>query len=159
VTKLMQFLACGLVAAGLYANAAYAEQAPAAKTPVAQAGEKPEIKLPDTLMFTIDEFNDIQSHMTSGASEDENGKANAIESASLYLSTILYFSPTDWTIWVNGVPISPDQEFQAFKVTQIGPDHVELLVPFSAQGMRPVRLGPNQTFVTKSGVVIEGRYH
>ncbi len=117
-------------------------------------------KIPDTLMFTIDEFNEIQSHGTGREGEagsgGGSGGAQAIESASLYLSTILYFSPTDWTIWVNGVPISPDQEFQSFKVTEITPSYVELLVPLSAQGMRPVRLGPNQTFIAKSGVIVEG---
>jgi hypothetical protein len=43
-------------------------------------------------------------------------------------------------------------------VTQIDSDSVELLVPLSAQGMRPVRLRPNQTFVAKTGAVVEGKY-
>ena len=80
-----------------------------------------------------------------------------VEAAKASTQAILYFSPTDWVIWVNGVPIEPNQDFQAFRVTDISPSSVELLVPLSALGMRPVRLGPNQTFVAKSGIVVEGR--
>jgi hypothetical protein len=108
-------------------------------------------------MFATDEFNDIQGRINSGETTDTNQGKQAIEDATLYLSTIVYYGPKDWTIWVNGVPISPKQEFQAFQVTQIEPDFVELLVPLSAQGMRPIRLSPNQTFITKTGTVIEGR--
>lgn len=115
-------------------------------------------RLPQTLMFTIDELTDIQNRITL---EDEDGPkkrgpSNAIENSTLYLSTILYSGPNDWTIWVNGKPITPNQDFNEFKVTDIGPRFVELLVQLSAQGMRPVRLEPNQTFITKSGAVVEG---
>ena len=81
----------------------------------------------------------------------------AIESANLYLSTILDTNRNDWTVWINGVAIGPSQDFQSFQITSIGPSYVELLVPLSAQGMRPVKLGPNQTFIAKSGAVIEGK--
>ena len=109
------------------------------------------------MMFSIDEFNEIQGRVASGSVTDTNQGKAAIEDASLYLSTIVYYGPKDWTIWVNGVPIGPTQEFQAFQVTEIDPNSVQLLVPLSAQGMRPVRLSPNQTFITKTGVVVEGR--
>ena len=55
------------------------------------------------------------------------------------------------------MPITPRQDFPAFKITEISPRYVELLVPLSAQGMIPVRLGTNQTFISKLGVVVEGR--
>lgn len=131
-------------------------QAAAAKPAVAQDA-KPDggLTVPDTLMFTIDEFNDIQGHLAR-TGEDTQKKNADIESASLYLSTIVYAGPDDWTVWINGVPITPQQEFPAFKVTEISPRYVDLLVPLSAQGMRPVRLGPNQTFLAKLGVVVEG---
>jgi hypothetical protein len=116
-------------------------------------------KVPDTLMFTIDELNEIQTRVAAGARNAAGAKrdaSDAIENATLYLSTIVYSGPNDWTVWVNGVPIGPRQDFQSFKVTAIGPSFVELLVPLSAQGMRPVRLEPNQTFVARSGTVVEG---
>lgn len=114
-------------------------------------------RIPDTLMFTIDELNEIQSRLASG-DDDVEGEARGIEDASLYLSTIIYSGPSDWTIWVNNVPIAAGQEFRSFQISAIGPDFVELLVPLSAQGMRPVRLAPNQSFVTRSGAVIEGKW-
>ncbi len=117
---------------------------------------------PDSLMFSPDEFADIQGH-SAGSGAGGNGAADgsglqAIEDATLYLSTIVYAGPNDWTIWINGTPVSSHQGFQAFKVTDISPNSVELLVPLSAQGVRPVHLQPNQTFITKTGVVVEGKY-
>ncbi len=128
------------------------------ETPADAAVAAPTRRIPDTLMFSIDELNDIQSRI--GATEEENARerSNAIEGATLYLSTILYTSPTEWTIWVNGKPISPGQDFQEFEIVDIGPRFVELRVPLSAQGMRPVRLEPNQTFVASSGAVVEGAW-
>lgn len=111
----------------------------------------------DSLMFSTDEFNEIQSRMASGEVTETQQATQQIENATLYLSTILYYGPKDWTIWVNGVAITPSQDFQAFQVTEIDANSVQLLVPLSAQGMRPVRLSPNQTFITKTGMVVEGR--
>jgi hypothetical protein len=109
----------------------------------------------DTLMFSIDEFNQIQGRLAGNGSRGSKTDSG-IENANLYLSSILYSGPKDWTIWVNGRPISPNEELQSIQVTAITPDYVELLVPLSAQGMRPVRLAPNQTFIAKSGTVVEG---
>jgi len=113
---------------------------------------------PETLMFSIDELTEIRNRMVQGGGADdrENSRNNPIEDASLYLSTILYYGPEEWTFWLNGVPIGPKQDLQSIEVTAITPSYVELLVPLSAQGMRPVRLSPNQSFITKSGVVVEG---
>jgi hypothetical protein len=144
-----------LGAAASFGPAAAQQAAPA--QPATQASEIRDI--PDTLMFDIDEYNEIQSRMASaGDAATQRGDQSSIENASLYLSTIIYYGPKDWTIWVNGVPISPDQDFQSFTVADIGPDFVELLVPLSAQGMAPVKLSPNQTFVVRSGAVVEGQW-
>ena len=146
----------------LSAYAVWAQSQPAASSAatqnVASEGGKPKPEIPSTLMFSIDELNDIQSRAASVNSADSDGadKGDAIENATLYLSTIVYYGPQSWTIWVNGKPISPGEEFKSFQITDIGPRFVELLVPLSAQGMRPVRLEPNQTFVAKSGAVVEG---
>jgi hypothetical protein len=109
----------------------------------------------ESLMFAIDEYNDIQGRIANSSTADEGRQA--IEDASLYLSTIVYRGPKDWTVWINNVPIGPNQDFQSFQVTDITPAYVDLLVPLSAQGMRPVRLSPNQTFITKTGAVVEGQ--
>ena len=153
----------------LAASFAWAETNAAKKAPAAvksaddaqKPAEKSNRKIPNSLMFTIDEINDIQSRMASSQETDDQktGNTDAIENATLYLSTIVYYGPKDWTIWLNGKPISPGDEFPEFKVTEIGPRFVELLVPLSAQGMRPVRLEPNQTFIAKSGAVVEGPWN
>lgn len=123
------------------------ESAPESQAPISR-------EVPDTLMFSIDDLNDIQSRIAGGSDGDRDD--SAIEEATLYLSTILYYGPNDWTIWINGLPINPGENFRSFQVTDIGPSHVDLLVPLSAQGMRPVRLAPNQTFITSSGTIVEG---
>jgi hypothetical protein len=114
--------------------------------------------VPDTLMFTIDEFNDIKDRIAGGAVTKDGTQQQAVTTESLYLGSIVYYGPKDWTVWINGSPIGPNQDFQAFQVTEISPRYVELLVPLSVQGMRPVRLQPNQTFITSSGVTVEGKY-
>jgi hypothetical protein len=129
------------------------EAAPEAET------AKPVIKHPpsETMMFSIDEFNEIQARLAGAGGDAKNRMDTGIEKADLYLSSILYSGPKDWTIWINGRRIGPNDEFQALQVTAITPNYVELLIPLSAQGMRPVHLGPNQTFIARTGAVVEGR--
>jgi hypothetical protein len=129
-----------------------AQPAPASGTPVAA---RPAV---ESLMFNTDELNEIRGRIASGGETNTDSSRQVIEDASLYLSTIVYSNPKEWTIWVNGVPIGPDQEFKSFQVTEINSNFVQLLVPLSAQGMRPVRLSPNQTYITKTGAVIEGQF-
>lgn len=143
-----------LISPGVFGQQA-APTPPVAAPPTGLGGRA----APDTLMFTIGELTEIRSRMDAGlmSKGGEKGASEAIENATLYLSTILYSSPNEWTIWVNGTPIVPNQDFNSFRVTGIGPDYVELVVPLSAQGMRPVRLSPNQTFIARSGAVVEGK--
>jgi hypothetical protein len=152
VSTLTAVLLSGFLGASAHAAEPAEPAAPAAGTPVSSRGAL------ESLMFTTDELNEIRGRIASGGETDTNAKSQAIENASLYLSTIVYTGPKEWTIWVNGVPIGPDQEFQSFQVTDITAGYVQLLVPLSAQGMRPVRLSPNQTYITKTGAVIEGQY-
>ncbi|MEQ8508557.1 MAG: hypothetical protein RIF37_07775 [Rhodospirillaceae bacterium] len=114
--------------------------------------------VPDTLMFTIDELNEIQSRIAGGGVTEEVMRTEAIEQANLFLSSILYFGPREWTIWVNGLPIGPGEEVDSFEVVDIDSSHVEMIVPLSATGMRPVRLEPNQTFISQTGLVLEGQW-
>ncbi len=114
--------------------------------------------VPDTLMFSIDELNEIQSRIAGGDVTDEVLRTEAIEEANLFLSSILYFGPKDWTIWVNGTPVGPGESVDSFEVVSIDPTSVEMIVPLSAAGMRPVRLEPNQTFISQTGVVLEGQW-
>src|SRR5262245_44145961 len=95
---------------GIAAEAPPAAPAAAATEPAAVSP----VRVPDTLMFGIDEYNDIQGHLSRGGGDEKRADTGGIEDASLYLSTILYMGPEDWTIWVNGVAIGPHDEFSAF---------------------------------------------
>jgi len=153
--RLMAFFVSGLLFSGSLA-VAQEEAAPEvseAETEVFSANT-----VPDTLMFTIDELQEIQSRIADGNVTEEAVRAEAIEEANLFLSSILYFGPKDWTIWVNGVPIGPNHEVDSFEVFNIESTHVEMIVPLSATGMRPVRLEPNQTFISQTGVILEGQW-
>jgi hypothetical protein len=162
IERCSHILGLGFVVFFAHTTQAQSQSAPApAAAPESVGAETENIKpqIPSTLMFSIDELNDIQGRIASvSTSEDDGAPSDQIENATLYLSTILYYAAKDWTIWINGKPIGPNDEFKEFQVTDIGPRHVELLVPLSAQGMRPVRLEPNQTFITKSGAVVEGAW-
>jgi hypothetical protein len=144
-----------LLAATSWVHAQEAPAKPASSAAPAIMSDSP----PDSLMFSTDDLTDIQSRIVAGAGGEQSNDGAGIENAALYLSTILFYGPQEWTAWINGTPIGPQQDFQAFRVTDIGPDYVELVVPLSAQGMRPVRLSPNQTFVARTGSVVEGRWN
>lgn len=116
--------------------------------------------VPDTIMFTVDELNEIQGRIAGGASGgQDNTGGNVDENTNLYLSAIMYFASDDWKIWVNGHQVGPESDLQMFEVVEITPDYVDLIVPLSAMGMRPIRIEPNQTFMARQGVVIEGRWN
>jgi len=158
----------GVLVAAKFSIPAYAQQPTLMPDPTAKvetenqksaaAGSKVRRAVPDTLMFSIDEFNDIKDRMAGGEITQSERNKDTLDVASLYLGSIMYSGPKDWVIWINGAPVGPSQDFQSFQVTEITPRYVELLVPLSSQGMRPVRLEPNQTFITQSGLVVEGRY-
>ncbi|MBL8630202.1 MAG: hypothetical protein JNM81_11265 [Rhodospirillaceae bacterium] len=152
---------CGPVlaqpAAAPAAKAEPADSAGTAQTAEGDAQKKVRRQVPDTLMFTIDELNEIKARIAGGDVTKEAREQQA-GNQPLYLNSIMYYGPQDWTIWINGTPIGPNQDFQSFQVTNITPRYVELLIPLSVQGMRPVRLEPNQTFISESGIVVEGRY-
>jgi hypothetical protein len=162
MTKVFASIGTAVVAM-LLAGSVYAAAQPGATAKPPQPGEGEGLKVledtpPETLMFSIDELTEIRNRMVQGAGANKNaaGRGDPIEDATLYLSTILYYGPEEWTFWLNGVAINPRQELKSIEVREITPNYVELLVPLSAQGMRPVRLSPNQTFITKSGAVVEG---
>lgn len=152
----------GLMPGSVLVEAALAQEAEAEAETEAMPEEQGNLfgasTVPDTLMFTIDELNDIQSRIAGGDVTEEVLKTEAIEQANLFLSSILYFGPEAWTIWINGIPIGPNVEVDSFEVVDIDSSQVEMIIPLSAAGMRPVRLEPNQTFISQTGVILEGQW-
>ena len=115
--------------------------------------------VPDTVMFSIDELTEIQTRQQGGQISGIEYRSGAIEDANLFLSSIVYFGSDEWTFWINGVAITPSFKVDTFEVVNISPTHVELIVPLSAAGVRPVHLQPNQTFIGESGRVVEGAFN
>ncbi len=84
-------------------------------------------------------------------------KVRPVGPATLYLSAIVYIGPGAWTIWLNGVRITPDMRIGGIDILSVGRDAVRLeMRVFTNRPPVSVRLRPNQTFVTATREVIEG---
>ncbi|MCH7930823.1 MAG: hypothetical protein IH906_01235 [Proteobacteria bacterium] len=84
-------------------------------------------------------------------------KVRPVGPATLYLSAIVYIGPETWTIWLNGVRVTPDMRIGGIDIVSVGRDAVRLKMRVLTN--RPpvsVRLRPNQTFVAATREVIEG---
>ena len=84
-------------------------------------------------------------------------KVRPVGPATLYLSAIVYIGAETWTIWLNGVRVTPDMRIGGIDIVSVGRDAVRLEMRVLTNRPRvSVRLRPNQTFVTATRVVIEG---
>ncbi len=84
-------------------------------------------------------------------------KVRPVGPATLYLSAIVYIGPETWTIWINGVRVTPDMRVGGIDIVSVGRDAIRLKMRVLTN--RPpvsVRLRPNQTFVAATRAVIEG---
>ncbi len=84
-------------------------------------------------------------------------KVRPVGPATLYLSAIIYIGPETWTIWLNGVRVTPDMRIVGIDIVSVGRDAVRLKMRVLTN--RPpvsVRLRSNQTFVAATREVIEG---
>lgn len=84
-------------------------------------------------------------------------KVRPVGPATLYLSAIVYIGPKTWTIWLNGVRVTPDMRIGGIDIVSVGRDAVRFKMRVLTN--RPpvsVRLRPNQTFVAATREVIEG---
>ena len=84
-------------------------------------------------------------------------KVRPVGPATLYLSAIVYIGLETWTIWLNGVRVTPDMRIGGIDIVSVGRDAVRLKMRVLTN--RPpvsVRLRPNQTFVAATREVIEG---
>ena len=73
----------------------------------------------------------------------------------LFLSAILYLSPTHWTVWINDKTYTADDmEDETLKIVKVTGNHVELeLKDFSK---KPTKLRANQSLVTVGHRIIDG---
>lgn len=73
----------------------------------------------------------------------------------LFLSAILYFTPTHWTIWINDKTYTTDDtEDETLKIIKVTNDYIEIeLKDFSK---KPTKLRANQSLITVGHRIIDG---
>ncbi|MFA7430100.1 MAG: hypothetical protein WCZ23_08080 [Rhodospirillaceae bacterium] len=140
--------------------------AAAQDAPPAQQDPQPALDLatlPATLLLSLEEMVNVEAAIAAGPlarsvrGEDADPDRFRLRQ-NLYVSAIVYVSPSQWTVWVNGNPVSPDRPSSVFEVVEVGQTHVRLAVPWGAGGTRDVLLRSHQTFVPRRGDVLEGKY-
>ena len=136
---------------------------------------------------TEEDFSNLSEEDKKKRAENKKAKdaaSNSLkenERSYIYLASIMYSSPDNWTTWVDNQKItssnnSPDKEFYVKSINQ---DNIKLLWTLSASKWRIIagkksddeapkvneknqveiefELKPNQTFVLKKSLVIEGK--
>jgi hypothetical protein len=73
---------------------------------------------------------------------------------NIYVSAVVDFGGGDWTVWANGLKVTPDRQSPLFQVVAVNGDTVDI-VPRAQPGTH-VRLQPNQTWRSRQGDVVEG---
>lgn len=73
----------------------------------------------------------------------------------LFLSAILYFTPSHWTVWINDKTYTADDtEDDGLKITKVTNHHIEFQLKDMAK--RLTRLRANQSLVTVGHRIIDG---
>ena len=74
------------------------------------------------------------------------------------LDALLYFSPTRWSLWLNGDHVTPDDVPADLRVNAIGPDYVDLVwMPDASrpEDRRVFTLRPHQIYLADTGEVVD----
>ena len=74
------------------------------------------------------------------------------------LDALLYFSPTRWSLWLNGDHVTPDSMPGDLRVNAIGPDYVDLVwMPDASrpEDRRVFTLRPHQIYLADTGEVVD----
>lgn len=146
-------------------------QAPAVAAdaqPAADAAKSP--KPPYPLLFlwpeesaAIDQAISERDHppateVRAKAQAQEEAAAAAYNSGphlpNVYVSAILDFGDGDWTVWANGLRVTPAQQSPLFHIVAVRGNAVDIVVP-GAEGGRFV-LQPFQTWRSRQKDVVEG---
>ena len=120
--------------------------------------------LPATLMLSLEDMLRIEHAIAAGPRARRNETTDDGADAArfrlrtpLYLSGVIYDGPRSWTIWINDQAITPQTDLTEFQIVAVGPNMVQLAIPWGAEGTRDVRLYPHQTFLPFAATVVEGR--
>jgi hypothetical protein len=122
-----------------------------------------------SLMFTDVQVKQIQraiaAHEAQIANVNNAGNENIAADAAdavgpggempnIYVSAVLDLGGGRWTVWANGLRITPTHQPPLFSVAAVSGDSVEIVVPGDSGGR--FRLRPFQTWVSSKRDVVDG---
>lgn len=105
-----------------------------------------------SLFFTPEETQAIETLAQAKKQTHQNATATDIT-----LDAILYYSPDDWKIWLQGEPWTPETRHPGLRVLKVSPDRV-ILSPDSANSKSSARitLKPRQRWNFGTNRAIDG---
>lgn len=148
--------------AGQPVSSSASTSVPSAPTTNASTPPKP----PFSILFTPDEMSAIEQAFVdrdhpSSAQVAAQAQAAAINEEALrpripniYVSAVLDFGGGEWTVWANGLRVTPDQQSPLFKVVSVRGNTVDISV--TSDGGTRISLQPYQTWRSRQRDVVEG---
>jgi hypothetical protein len=97
---------------------------------------------------------DLAAQARTDAAKSVADEAARPRKPNVYVSAVLDFGGGNWTVWANGLRITPDKQSPLFRVVSVHGDAVEIVVP--GEGGGRFRLQPYQTWRSRQKDVIEG---
>lgn len=98
--------------------------------------------LPESLFFTQDEIGRIEKLVAQKTPAEA-----APEQATVTLGAIVYASPREWTVWLQGEPWTPQTKKPYLRIKSVTHDKVQLIIaPWGSGTTRDVTLRPFETY-------------
>ena len=128
-------------------------KAPAASAPVSS------IMLWPADLAAIQKAINDHEHPPAAEIEALAHAAAAVESLrprkpNIYVSAVLDFGDGHWTVWANGLRITPNRQSPLFRIVGVHGDAVDIFVPGEGGGRFVLR--PYQTWLSRRQDVVEG---
>lgn len=117
-----------------------------------------------SLLFNDHEIELINEALAGGPEEEQSAAPAAprvvkqpVGPTLLHLSAIVYFSPSSWTIWLNGERVTPDRWPKHIEALAVERDSIQVKLRIGDDRLPlSVQLWPNQTYIVSTGNVVEG---
>ena len=117
-----------------------------------------------SLLFTDHEIELINEALAGGPEEEQPAAPAAprivkqpVGPTLLHLSAIVYFSPSSWTIWLNGERVTPDRWPKHIEALAVERDSIQVKLRIGGDRLPlSVQLWPNQTYIVPTENVVEG---
>lgn len=113
-----------------------------------------EIKAIDQAFFDRDHPLSAQASAQTQATVTAAAEALRPRIPNIYVSAVLDFGGGEWTVWANGLRVTPDQQSPLFKVVSVRGNTVDISV--TSDGGTRISLQPYQTWRSRQRDVVEG---